>query len=453
MANSITEAIRRQAGRWADRPALITDGQTISFAAFDAMWDAALAALRSAGVARGDRVLVRTGSHGDMFALVLACMELGAVAIPANPRVSPERIEAIGQAFGVTALATAVGTVNRRGHAAPPDTLPADTNLLIMTSGSSGQPKAVPVHSAMAARGVANGLTVFDMSGPALFLNYTPPSTVAGLLFAGLAVLSAGVTQICTGFQPLEFASIITRHRPTHTILLPVMMNVLRSLDSWGGLDLSCFEAVVTGSAPVFHHHASEVLRRGAKRFVHTYGMTECVPPVIYRSVTSAEADELVALTTFSSGWEHRLMPDGELMLKGEGAMRGYVGAPPGTGFIDGWFRTGDIFATTPAGMTFVGRADARLKINAWSVSPELTEAVILEVPGVNACAAVRKVGRSGAESLVAVVSGTAIDPAAILAHCRARLDSQQVPRRVLAVPQVPLNVMGKVDRNAAALL
>lgn len=453
MENVIAESIRRISIERPAHVAVATADATISYAELVERWDTATRTLRDIGINAGDRVLLRATNHADMFAMILACMSRGAVAVPVFARATEERVEQLHAILGATAVATAPTSMSRLEQTADAPAIPADVHTLIMTSGTTGVPKAVPIHVGMSNMGASNINELFEFRAGSTFLNYTPFSTVGGLYLAGLPQLAYGVTQICLGFAPLEFGAVLARYKPSHVVMLPVMINVLRSLDSWSRLDLSCFDVLMMGSAPVLDHHGRDALSRGVKRFVHAYGSTECQPPVIMRESRTIDAEEILGLHQFLGDWEHRFTPEGELMLRGSAMTRGYINRPPGTSFEDGWFRTGDLFSRNEHGMRFIGRADQRLKVNAWSVSPELTEGVIMEDPGVNACVVVKKVGRSGAESLVAMVSGPAVDPQAILARCRARLDDHQVPRRVVEVPQVPLNAMGKVDRVAAAAL
>ena len=51
--------------------------------------------------------------------------------------------------------------------------------------------------------------------------------------------------------------------------------------------------------------------------------------------------------------------------------------------------------------------------------------------------------------AVVVFVAGSGLDPEAILAACRASLPEYMVPRRVEILERMPLNVNGKIDRNA----
>ncbi|WP_397587723.1 hypothetical protein [Sandarakinorhabdus limnophila] len=53
------------------------------------------------------------------------------------------------------------------------------------------------------------------------------------------------------------------------------------------------------------------------------------------------------------------------------------------------------------------------------------------------------------AEGLVGFVCAASVDARAIIASCRELLPPYMVPKRVIAVEALPLNVNGKIDRKA----
>jgi long-chain acyl-CoA synthetase len=386
-----------------------------------------------------------------MFLLTLACIEEGAIIIPVAATAGQGWINDLTMATSPVALASSPGYITPTSLSRSRSGLPPDVHTLIMTSGTTGAPKGVPIHAAMSDAACENAIEALKLGKSTIFLNFIPPSTVGGLFLAGLPLFAAGATQVVRAFNPFEFANLIGRFRPTHTILLPVMINILRNLQKWDSVDLSCLDTLVAGASPVSEQAAEAVLERGARRFVHAYGSSECLTPVLIHESFSASARDKTALSTFCGDYHHRLTAEGELLLRGAAVMRGYFGGASEAGFVDGWFRTGDLFVEKDSNLWFVGRVDERLKINGFRVSPEVTEKLIVDVPGITNCAVVKVVERSGGESLTAVISGRVEPDMDVIGYCRSRLAPTQVPRLVKLVQRVPGYGLGKVDRRAAA--
>jgi acyl-CoA synthetase (AMP-forming)/AMP-acid ligase II len=84
------------------------------------------------------------------------------------------------------------------------------------------------------------------------------------------------------------------------------------------------------------------------------------------------------------------------------------------------------------------------------NVYPAEVERVLLEAPGVVACAVLGVPDERLGERVVAVVepaAGVALDEQAVRAHCLANLAKYKVPERFAAVDQLPRNAMNKIIR------
>src|SRR5512142_2984496 len=85
----LSDLIERNAAFTPDKPAIIFEGQTLSYAAFNARIAEAARALKSEfGVRRGDRVAILSRNRPDYLVLVYACARLGAMLVPLNWRLA-----------------------------------------------------------------------------------------------------------------------------------------------------------------------------------------------------------------------------------------------------------------------------------------------------------------------------------------------------------------------------
>jgi amino acid adenylation domain-containing protein len=115
-------------------------------------------------------------------------------------------------------------------------------------------------------------------------------------------------------------------------------------------------------------------------------------------------------------------------------------------------YRTGDLVRVPAEGkpMTFLGRRDFQLQVLGGRVELGEVEAALRAVTGAEIAIAMGWDERAATASyLVAFVSLASVDVPAVRTRLLQMLPAFAVPRRILAVPNLPLNPNGKVDRKA----
>lgn len=152
---------------------------------------------------------------------------------------------------------------------------------------------------------------------------------------------------------------------------------------------------------------------------------------------------------------------EGELCLSGTQVVEGYLKDTKNSSekFIkidqlndEVWYRTGDLAVKAEDGCFFFkGRVDFQVKVLGHRVELEEVEHVIRETirnPSV-VCLPWPVVGGT-AQGLVvfAINSGNDHDEKAIIEACRKSLPSYMVPKRVIFIATLPLNINGKIDRK-----
>ena len=100
--------------------------------------------------------------------------------------------------------------------------------------------------------------------------------------------------------------------------------------------------------------------------------------------------------------------------------------------------------------MVYLGRVDNQIKVQGYRVELGEIEAAIRDVAEVDtAIAAGYPFGVNGAESVIAFIAESQVDPAQIQAGLQERLPSYMQPSTFVTVADFPLNANGKVDRKA----
>jgi len=150
----------------------------------------------------------------------------------------------------------------------------------------------------------------------------------------------------------------------------------------------------------------------------------------------------------------------GELWVKGPGVLKGYWNAPEATAdavTADGWLRTGDLARRGPFGtVLFVGRAKDVIKHGGYSVyalevqetleqHPQVLEAAVIALPD-------ERLGEIPA-AVVRLADGVDLDDLDLAGWADQRLAHYKVPKRFVAVGDLPRTGTNKVQKTELAHL
>ena len=147
----------------------------------------------------------------------------------------------------------------------------------------------------------------------------------------------------------------------------------------------------------------------------------------------------------------------GELWIKGPGIINGYYKKPKANKetFVDGWFRTGDVFIADALGFyTIVGRMKDMIRRSMENISALEVETAILSKQGVQDAAVIAVPDKKRDEEVKIYVLLSAgytteqISPADIIIHCQQRLAPFKIPRYFEYVKSFPYTPSAKVVKH-----
>ncbi len=316
---------------------------------------------------------------------------------------------------------------------------------LLWTSGTSGDPSAVPILASAleaSARGsVARlGLTGKDRWYASLSLGH-----VGGLALVHRAAHVGCLLVVRGRFSAEVLAELIERDGLTHTSLVPTML--ARLLDVRGGKSApSTLRCLLVGGAAAGGTLVPSAVEKGYP-ISATYGLTEaCSQVATAPPDLVAEKPGTVGLPI--NGIEIRIQKDGEICVRG-----GTVS--PGVADEQGWLATGDLGRLDGDGHLWItGRISDRIVTGGATVDPRSVEVVLEALPGVSAAAVTGIPDDVWGEAVVALIVPdqgveAEVDVEALLAQARERLSASELPRHVEFADSLPLNTNGKTDRVA----
>jgi long-chain acyl-CoA synthetase len=463
---------------WDDRRCVRDERVDLTYAEFGTWVDAVAEQFADNGVGRGSVVAVMLPNRVELLVSIVAAWRLGAAATPLNPVFTQTeagyQISDADAALVVVADADAptggrrsllVEDLRREPHGATlpvPQTRASDLALLIYTSGSTGKPKGVMLnHSNIAAMSgsmvEALGLTADDHC-----LLVLPLFHVNAICVSFLATMIAGgQLSVLARFNPPDFLASIEKLRPTYFSAVPTIYAHLLAQPANVSVDTSSIRFAICGAAP-----ASEELLRGTeKRFgfplVEGYGLTEgtCAStanpvdgPRKLGTVGVALPGQVVAVMDPDGN----LLPTGErgeVVIKGDNVMQGYLNRPEATAEAlgDGWLHTGDVGILDEDGyLRLVDRIKDMIIRGGENIYPKEIESVLHRHPAVIEAAVVGQVHHALGEVPVAYVAlhpeRTATE-AELRELCSEHLTKIKVPISITILDTLPKNPVGKIDK------
>ena len=350
---------------------------------------------------------------------------------------------------------------------------PADTIVyLLFTSGSTGEPKGVPVRYGNVrsyVEYICRRYTVTERDRFSQMFDLSFDLSVHDMLVCwerGACLYS--VPDHAT-MAPAKF---IREHRITMWFCVPSVVGVMLQLGMLKPGSLPSLRASLFCGEPFPARYAEAWQHAAPNSFVENlYGPTETTIAIShYRwdpdSSSQACVNGIVPIGWIFEGQRACLLPTGdqkgvgELCLGGSQVTTGYWNNPEKTNkqFVrlpdrgDAlWYRTGDLVTQDDDGcMYYVGRIDDQVKIMGHRVELQEVDAVLRDAAGVEQVASVAWPVQDGlARGIVTFIAGTPhLDEAALLRVCRERLPDYMVPKRLCQLAALPLNLHGKTDRR-----
>jgi acyl-CoA synthetase (AMP-forming)/AMP-acid ligase II len=284
-----------------------------------------------------------------------------------------------------------------------------------------------------------------------------------GMKVGWVACLMAGAVMVpMPQFDVAEAAQCIEREKINFLPGAPTIFQMLIAHKRQHPFDSSSLRGGTTGAATVPPVLIEEIRSElGMADIITAYGMTECV------NITGCRPGDPVELIAHScgaaipgndviiaddAGCEVPRGETGEILVRGQGVMLGYLDDPAATAeAIDpqGWLHTGDIGTMDAQGYVRITDRKKDLYISGgFNVYPAEVEKLLAAHPAIAMVAVIgiadERLGEIG-RAYVVLRSGMSASEAKLVEWSRANMANFKVPRCFVFVEDLPRNASGKV--------
>lgn len=490
---------RLSAARCRDRIALISEGEEFTFVQLNSRINLVATTLRRLGVGRGDRVAIFANDTHRYLEVVFACMKLGAVYVPLNPRLVGSELRRLLEVCEPTCLffsgryadlvsglqvptlkdvvcfdgAVGIGEAYEAWIAdgvdeeidTPVDD--GDLSCLAFTSGTTGRPKAVMHSQAFTKFGTFQSIIDRRLPERAVHYSASPLFHISGRLYSIAGVMRGSTSVLLPKFEAETVLQWLGSGRVHGAFLVPTMISALLAEPGIAEADFSALISIVYGGAPMSVPLLRRALDAFGCDFIHMFGagteagLQAVLTPDDHRRALAGEEHLLASIGKPAFGIDLRLVDEdfndvpfgevGEIATRADACMGGYLNQPEETARVlrDGWVRAGDMaYEDAEHYLYLCGRRDDLIIRGGENIYPSEIEAVLAQYPGVLEVAVVGVPDEHWGQTVRAhmvVEDAAGFEPDAAREFCRSRLAAYKVPDDFRIDETFPKNASGKV--------
>ena len=497
-AIDVAALVRRAGQAYPHKTAIIWEDGIRTYTELLSRIDALAGQLREMGVREGDRVGLALGNGPVFVEGYLATAQLGAIAVPLNPRQSDrEHDHVLHNAEPRVLIADAVAAPTLRGaklvtasrlltegvempngtdyeatvqagfETKPPRPIVnIDAPVAILyTSGTTGTPKGVVRSQFAGSMIVALRQSAMFIGPETVLLASTPMFHAAGHEFMLLQTLGAGGTVVSRrAFDPASIVADVDHYGATHVFFVPTMSAAIAEALAAAGTTWPSVKLWMSAASPLPDWVRDAVLKAApAVRLWNCYGLTEGGTLTYMRDdAIATRPGHCVGLpgpgmalrVVDTDGNDAALGEVGEIVCRSPESMSGYWSDSYLTAqtIRNGWVHSGDLGSLDAEGfLTLAGRLKDVVITGGENVYAAEVEAHLLADRTVREVAVIGVPHPHWGEAVVAVVvpeeAGTDIaEP--LDAHARSGLAPAKRPKRYVMRKALPRNSMGKVIKD-----
>ncbi len=498
---SIADHFADQVERQPDAPALIWDGEPISYAELRELADAAYANLEGARLPQDRPVGIRAKKSPEAIGLILACLRAGHSFLLPSIELASETLAALFAQAGTSQVVSPHGPRSESaaslralvddtraqpdGRAGAESQWPPvgggdDVTFMLTTSGSTGLPKIVPLTASGVDAFTDWAAEQFEIKPGTVVANYAPLNFDLCLLDIWTTLKHGGTVALVDqdrATQGAYLADLVNDNQVNVLQAVPMLYRLLIDVNREDGRTFPSVRHVITTGDKIPASSLAELPKLFPRaRFYNIYGCTETNDSLIHEFLGLAEGNVpsnipvgqpipgVIARVQTEDGTALEGPGTGEFMVWTPFQTRGYLKSSLNAEkFVtledDGgrtYYKSGDIVRRHDDGtLTLEGRSDFYVKVRGVRVSTQVVEQAIQEHPAVVEVAVIAVPDELAGARLHASVRREAdvkLNSLMLRQHCATRLARTEMPSTIEIVTEpLPKTSTGKVDRKAVA--
>ncbi len=340
-----------------------------------------------------------------------------------------------------------------------------DIALILHTSGTTAQPKQVPLSQGNLCASMMHLQTSLALSPQDRCLNLMPLFHIHGLVGALLASLGTGGSVVCPpGFSPTDMFEWLRTFNPTWYTAVPTIHQALlaKAEEASEPVPSKSLRFIRSSSASLAPTVMSNLEQCFNVPVIEAYGMTEAahqmasnpLPPGV-RKPGSVGLPAGPNIQIFSEKGDP--VPTGEIgevAICGANVMTGYSKNPTANeqAFFNEWFRTGDQGYLDTEGYLFLtGRLKEQINRGGEKISPVEIDQVLLAHSNVQQAVTFAIPHPTLGEEVAAAVvlkQGMSLTEAQLRRWLTQRLAQFKIPKKTFFVIDIPKGPTGKIQRR-----
>jgi long-chain acyl-CoA synthetase len=336
--------------------------------------------------------------------------------------------------------------------------------LFNFTSGTTKEPKGVPITYQSLFAHLATIKRVFDYNSESRILNNMDLAHVDGMIQGPLLALYS----VSTLFRPCPLdvqhlqtlIDTVYNEKISHFLTVPTILSLTdRFVEHNDHFEGEHFRHLISVAAMLDRDLWEKLQKRFGIRICNMYGLTETVTGGLF----CGPGDDFYQLGTVGKPIDMSIqivddkfqpVPDGtvgELLLKGDNVFPGYFENREANraAFYDGWFRTGDLACQDENGFVNIrGRSKSLIISGGVNIMPGEIDEVVIKHSAVAEVATVGLPDSTWQEIVVTAIvlkQGAEASEKDIIGYCRGFLERSKVPKKIFFFQELPKGVSGKI--------
>jgi D-alanine--poly(phosphoribitol) ligase subunit 1 len=473
---------------------------SVTYGDLDALANRVARFLLARGVQKGDTVALLLDKSTAAYAIIIACMRIGAPYFAVDPANPPDRTRYIlGKCRPATVFAQpasswlaaewpvvmlddeSLSIFSAHGPERPAfswSVTGADPAYIMFTSGSTGFPKGVAISHANVELFIHWARWQFDTQPSDVFTNLNPlyfdnsVFDIYASLFSGATLVPFTAAELR---EPQRVMQKIDALGCTNFFSVPSLLVYFQTLKLIDRSSFPSLRKIVFGGEGYPKARLQELYAAIGDRVTlyNVYGPTECTCICSVYVITDADFTDLAGLPPLGAlipNFDYLILDEdqarvpagetGELYLGGpcvgigyygdrELTERSFVRNPTNERWPERMYRTGDLVSLNAADgkLHFAGRADTQIKHLGYRIELGEIESALARIDGIDEAVALQSTTR-GLSAIVAVVATSAtLRASALRQQLEALIPRYMIPSRFEFLEQLPKNANGKIDR------